>query len=85
MIDINEAGCELEHNNHKHRKTSKTLRVDDEGVYNRDTETNLLLAICCDEQYNLIGMKFGGRRDHFCTIYHFLEQIITQLNKNHPG
>ncbi len=33
-------------------KKTTILRVNDDGVHNRDTKTKLLLAICGDEHFN---------------------------------
>ncbi len=53
MIDVDEAGVKLEHNNIKYGNTPSIICVDDDGVDNRDQKTNLLLAITCNNQYNM--------------------------------
>ncbi len=52
IVDLDEAGIKLEHSNRKQGKTPTIMRCDDDGVYNREQKTNILLAICGDENYN---------------------------------
>ncbi len=52
MIDINEVGIKLDHNNQKHGNTPTILRVHDEGVNNQDEKIQLLLTIYGDKQYD---------------------------------
>ncbi len=86
MIDIDEAGIKLEHNNRKHGKTPTILRVNDYGVYNREEKSNLLLAICGDDQYNQTWHEiWEGEGTTFAIFYRFIEQIIGQLNEDYPG
>jgi len=53
MIDVDKAGIKLECNNKKYGKTPTIVRVDDDGVYNRNQKTNFLLAITGNNQYNM--------------------------------
>ncbi len=86
MIDIDEAGIKLEHNNQKHWKTPTILRVNNYGVYNREEKSNLLLAICSNYQYNQTWHEiWEGEGTTFAIFYCFIEQIIGKLNKDYPG
>ncbi len=52
VIDTDKTIIKLEHTNCKSGQTPSTLQCDDEVVYNHDNKTNILLAICRDENYN---------------------------------
>lgn len=38
--------------NKKQKKTSTTMKCSNEGMYNCDDKTNILLAICINDKYN---------------------------------
>ena len=48
MINIDEAGLKLDHQNRKFGKTVSALRFDKTGIYGIGSKTNLLLAIAGD-------------------------------------
>ena len=86
MIDIDEAGFMLEHQNRKHGKTVTALRCTQEGAYGRGQKLNLLLAICGDDvdvmRWHEIWMNGGTTITRF---HDFLKRIIDDLALNHPG
>ena len=85
IIDIDEAGMKLEHNNRRRGKSPTFLRCDDEGIYNRDKKTNLLLAIAGYEQYNNSWYEiWEGEGTTLFRFYEFIERIIHQLAQDHP-
>ncbi len=79
MIDMVEAGVKLEHNNIKYGKTPTIICVDDDGVYNCDQKTNLLLAVTSNNQYN---MSWHHIWEGEVTTF---ERIINQWDHDHPG
>ncbi len=69
----------LEHSNQKRGKTPTIMRCDDDGVYNQDQKTNLLLAICGDENYNQSWHEmWEGKGTKLFQLYSCLERVITQ-------
>ncbi len=85
MIDVDEAGVKLEHNNKKYRKTPTNICVDD-WVYKSDQMTNLLLAITSNDQYIMSWHHIwvgDGTGNNICHFYCFIERIIDLLDHDH--
>ncbi len=86
VVDLDEAGIKLEHSNRKQGKTPTIMRCDNDGVYNREQKTNLLLAICGDENYNQSWHEmWEGEGTTLFRLYSFLERITAQMAIGHPG
>ncbi|KAL7524042.1 hypothetical protein ACHAXR_001378, partial [Thalassiosira sp. AJA248-18] len=86
IIDIDEAGFMLEHQNRKHGKTVSALRCTSEGAYGRGKKLNLLLAICGDDvdamRWHEVWTNGGTTIIRF---YDFIRRILDDLAANHPG
>ena len=86
IIDIDEAGFKLEHQNRKHGKTVSALRCDQPGVYGRGKKLNLLLAISADDvnrmRWHETWMDGGTTITKFDD---FIGMIIDDLAARFPG
>ncbi len=77
-------GIKLEHSNQKQWKTPTIMRCDNDGAYNRDQKTNLLLAICSDENYNQSWYEMWEGEGTLLFRWYFFERIISQMAIDHP-
>jgi hypothetical protein len=86
IIDIDEAGFKLEHQNRKFGKTVSALRCTQAGVYGRGEKLNLLLAISGDDvnvmRWHEIWMMGGTTITRF---YDFIRRILDDLAVQFPG
>jgi len=78
IIDIDEAGVYPEDVNRKHGKTPVGHRCDSYGFYQKETKTNLLLAISGDP--NQAARWYETWSDGGTTIHKFLDFIERILN-----
>jgi hypothetical protein len=80
IIDIDEAGFKLEHQNRRYGKTVAALRCDQPGVYGRGKKLNLLLAISGDNvnvmRWTEVWMDGGTTIERF---YDFIRRILDDL------
>ena len=86
IIDLDEAGFKLEHQNRSFGKTVSALRCTQEGAYGRGKKLNLLLAISGDDvgamRWHEVWMNGGTTIVRF---YDFTRRILDDLATNHAG
>ena len=83
MIDVDEAGFKLDHQNRKFGKTVSPLRCDQAGVYGIGLKTNILLAIAGDPVLAMrwweMWRKGGTTLDRFAN---FVQVVLDDLATN---
>ena len=64
IIDIDEAGFKLEHQNRKHGKTVSALRCDQQGVYGWGKTQSTTRDLGGRRQYDAVARDMDGRGDN---------------------
>ena len=86
IIDCDEMGLELEHQNRSFGKTAVGERCDQKGVYNRNEKLNVLMAVVgCDVIPSRWSELWTGEGTTLYRFYHFIERIVNDINERFPG
>ena len=86
IIDCDEMGLELEHQNHSFGKTAVGECCNQTGAYNRNMKLNVLMAVCgCDVIPSRWSELWTGEGTTLHRFYHFIKTIVDDINERFPG
>ena len=86
IIDADEMGLELEHQNRSFGKTVVGEQCNRKGAYNRNHKLNVLMAVSgCDVTRSRWSELWTGEGTTLQRFYDFIEMIVNDLNDRFPG
>lgn len=86
VIDCDEMGLEIEHQNRSFGKSAKGNRCNQAGVYTRNQKLNVLMAISgCDVTPSRWVDTWTGEGTTLHRFYAFILRIVNDIDKRFPG